>query len=111
MTMKTRRQPYNASQAAYWARLDAHRDLEGKYPAWAFDFISVHQRRPDGDFCLVGPLSLQQVSADRWRLSKRCRFESLRFDTRKAAKEYARRVVSMVAKIGQAVHVVNCCDV
>lgn len=61
----------------YWDKMEAKRAINGRLPADAFDFVSVHGRdRFKGKYWLVSPMMLVEA-----RSGKRPRWEQIAFDT------------------------------
>ena len=101
MTRLTRR-TYVADRDRYWAMIETHRK-HGELAAWAHDFVSIHEDAA-GCFSLISPLLL----IDSRRDSRRPHFERKQFSDFKAAKAYALRLVSRLARHFDRVHVVRC---
>jgi len=90
---------------SYWARAEQHKHETGSYPAWIFDFISIHDHH-DGGFRLISPLCIVDAID---KSSSRPRWESKTFTTLGQAIAVAKRLARFYThNLANRVHVVYC---
>lgn len=103
-TRNMRWQQFWKSREQFWSLAEQHKQQTGSFPAWVFDFISIHHH--DGGYRLVSPICIVDGRPNAF---SRPRWEQKTFETLGLAISTARRLAKLYSRtLGTRIHVVYC---